>query len=92
MGLALARFRTEPRGRPPVPTSATGGAVSGLTMPILLVRGLAWSVVDDDDVAELLRRQPTATVEGVDGAGHSIQGDRPLELAGILAEFLFADG
>ena len=60
-------------------------------MPILLVRGLAWSVVDDDDVAELLRRQPTATVIGVEGAGHSIQGDRPFELAAILSDFLFPD-
>jgi pimeloyl-ACP methyl ester carboxylesterase len=63
--------------------------VSGLTVPLLLVRGLAWSVVDDADVAELLRRQPTATVIGVEGAGHSVQGDRPLELAGILSDFLF---
>jgi pimeloyl-ACP methyl ester carboxylesterase len=58
----------------------------------MLVRGLAWSVVDDQDVAELLRRQPTATVVGVEGAGHSVQGDRPVELAGILARFLFPDG
>jgi len=42
-------------------------------------------VVDDADVAELLRRQPGARVEVVDGAGHSIQGDKPLELARILA-------
>jgi pimeloyl-ACP methyl ester carboxylesterase len=67
-------------------------AISALTVPLLLVRGLAWSVVDDDDVAELMRRQPGATVVEVEGAGHSIQGDRPLELAGILADFLFPDG
>jgi pimeloyl-ACP methyl ester carboxylesterase len=67
-------------------------AVSALSMPLLLVRGLAWSVVDDDDVAELLRRQPSATVIGVEGAGHSIQGDRPLELAAILSDFLLPDG
>ncbi len=67
-------------------------AISELTVPLLLVRGLAWSVVDDADVAELLRRQPTATVIGVEGAGHSIQGDRPLELAAILADFLFPGG
>lgn len=66
-------------------------AISALTVPLLLVRGLAWSVVDDGDVAELLRRQPTATVIGVEGAGHSIQGDRPLELAGILDDFLFSE-
>ena len=46
----------------------------------------------DADVTELLRRQPTATVIGVEGAGHSVQGDRPLELAGILSDFLFPDG
>jgi pimeloyl-ACP methyl ester carboxylesterase len=62
-------------------------AVSDLTVPVLLVRGLAWSVVDDADVAELLRRQPTAQVVGVEGAGHSIQGDRPLELAAIVSGF-----
>ena len=55
----------------------------------MLVRGLAWSVVDDEDVEELLRRQPDAKVVGVEGAGHSVQGDRPLELAAILSDFLF---
>jgi len=44
-------------------------------------------VVDDADVDELVRRQPAAQVVGVEGAGHSIQGDRPLELAEILARF-----
>jgi pimeloyl-ACP methyl ester carboxylesterase len=48
-------------------------------------------VVGDEDVAELLRRQPTAQVVGVEGAGHSIQGDRPRELAAILSNFLFPD-
>ena len=28
-------------------------------------------------------------VVGVEGAGHSIQGDRPVELASILSDFLF---
>jgi pimeloyl-ACP methyl ester carboxylesterase len=67
-------------------------AISALTVPLMLVRGLAWSVVDDDDVAELLRRQPEARVVGVEGAGHSIQGDRPLELAALLSDFLFPPG
>src|SRR5271156_5119587 len=88
-----ARFRTEPSGTAVHPDFGDlWDAVSALTMPILLVRGLAWSVVDDADVAELLRRQPTTAVIGVAGAGHSIQGDRPLELAGILSDFLFPDG
>jgi pimeloyl-ACP methyl ester carboxylesterase len=45
-------------------------------------------VVDDDDVAEARRRQPTLRVEVVDGAGHSVQGDRPLELATLVASLL----
>jgi pimeloyl-ACP methyl ester carboxylesterase len=64
-------------------------AVSALTVPVLLVRGLAWSVVGEEDVDELLRRQPEARVVGVEGAGHSIQGDRPLELAAILSDFFY---
>ena len=38
-------------------------------------------VVGDEDEAELLRRQPDARVVTVDGAGHSLQGDQPLETA-----------
>jgi pimeloyl-ACP methyl ester carboxylesterase len=86
-----ARFRAEPSGAHPE-FGDLWEAVSGLTMPLLLVRGLAWSVVDDADVAELLRRQPGALVVGVEGAGHSVQGDRPLELAAILSEFFYPEG
>jgi pimeloyl-ACP methyl ester carboxylesterase len=45
-------------------------------------------VVDDNDEAELLRRQPSATVVHVEEAGHSVQGDTPLELAAIIADFV----
>jgi pimeloyl-ACP methyl ester carboxylesterase len=52
--------------------------------PVTLVRGMReQSVVDDDDVAELLRRRPDAHVVEVD-AGHSVQGDQPVELAEII--------
>jgi pimeloyl-ACP methyl ester carboxylesterase len=44
--------------------------------------------VSDDDEAELLRRQPTARVEHVKEAGHSVQGDQPLELAALIADFV----
>lgn len=54
--------------------------------PITLVRGSLSPVVDDDDVAEARRRQPTVRVEVVAGAGHSIQGDRPVELAALIRE------
>ncbi|MBV8305457.1 MAG: alpha/beta hydrolase, partial [Acidimicrobiia bacterium] len=61
--------------------------VEALTMPLLLVRGGLSSVVSDDDVAELRRRKPDAEVVTVEDAGHSIQGDRPVELARILEAF-----
>jgi pimeloyl-ACP methyl ester carboxylesterase len=85
-----ARFRSGESGRRPE-FGDWWDAISALKVPLMLVRGLAWSVVDDDDVAELLRRQPDCTVVGVEGAGHSIQGDRPLELAAILSSFLFPE-
>ena len=57
-------------------------------MPFLLVRGGLSGVVGDEDVEELRRRQPSARVVVVEGAGHSIQGDRPVQLARVLEEFL----
>ncbi len=63
--------------------------VGRITVPTLLVRGAAQgTVVDDSDEAELRRRLPDARVELVEGAGHSIQGDKPVELAAILTDFL----
>jgi pimeloyl-ACP methyl ester carboxylesterase len=59
-----------------------------IQVPTVLVRGGASPVVDDDDVSEATRRQPTIDVRVVDGAGHSVQGDRPVELAAIIADLL----
>jgi pimeloyl-ACP methyl ester carboxylesterase len=56
--------------------------------PLMLVRGSVSPVVDDDDEAEARRRQPAIEVHMVDGAGHSVQGDRPVELAALLADWL----
>jgi pimeloyl-ACP methyl ester carboxylesterase len=63
--------------------------VSRIKVPVLLVRGMReQSVVDDDDEAELLRRLPSARVEHVDDAGHSVQGDTPIELAQLIDDFV----
>jgi pimeloyl-ACP methyl ester carboxylesterase len=65
--------------------------LEALPQPVVLVRGMArGSVVDDDDERELRRRRPDATVVHVEGAGHSVQGDRPLDLAIAIHETLFA--
>ena len=83
-------------GRPPVDTGlhveradfqALWDALEAIPVPVLLARGSRSPVVDDADVAEFRRRRPGDAVIVVDDAGHSIQGDRPLELASIIEEF-----
>ncbi|HEY4396101.1 MAG TPA: alpha/beta hydrolase [Acidimicrobiia bacterium] len=62
--------------------------VAKLTIPVMLVRGAESGVVSDEDVAELRRHQPGVLVEVVEGSGHSVQGDRPLELARLIESFV----
>jgi len=65
-------------------------AVSRIQVPLLLTRGMReQSVVDDDDEVELLRRLPNAQVEHFEEAGHSLQGDTPVELAQSIERFVF---
>jgi pimeloyl-ACP methyl ester carboxylesterase len=66
-------------------------ALEGIQVQVLLARGSRSPVVDDDDVAEFRRRRPHDTVIVVEDAGHSIQGDKPLELATIISEFAGSD-
>jgi pimeloyl-ACP methyl ester carboxylesterase len=88
-------------GRPTVDTGihveradfhALWDALQAVAVPVLLVRGSLSPVVDDEDVAEFHRRRPDDAVLVVEGAGHSIQGDRPLELAAIIEEFVGPGG
>jgi pimeloyl-ACP methyl ester carboxylesterase len=97
------RYDRRGRAQPPAPAGETGGEVpqtadlgvgrlwddvAAAACPMLLARGGASPVVDDADVAELLRRRPGTEVVVVDGAGHSIQGDRPLELTALIERFV----
>ena len=77
--------RHEPASLVAEPVGNLWDTLERLAMPITLVRGMAkGSVVDDDDVAELQRRRSDAVVIEVPQAGHSVQGDAPIELAEIL--------
>ena len=62
--------------------------VDRLTMPVALWQGGVWSVVGDADLDEWMRRVPHSEHVVVEGAGHSIQGDRPLEMAGLIEGLL----
>jgi pimeloyl-ACP methyl ester carboxylesterase len=67
-------------------------AMSSLEVPVMLVRGMRPdSVLGDEDEEELRRRVPSARIVHVADAGHSVQGDAPLELAALIEEFVFSD-
>jgi len=84
-----ARFREREAGSGFTQFGTLWDAVSALGVPLLLVRGMRpQTVVDDADEAELLRRLPAARVARLAEAGHSVQGDTPLELAALIDGFL----
>jgi len=69
--------------------STLWNVIGDSTMPLMLVRGmLPQSVVDDADEAELRLRRPDVMVIHIENAGHSIQGDQPVELANTIEKFL----
>ncbi len=59
-----------------------------IDVPIQLVVGDRSPVVDADDQASFRERQPDAEIITVADAGHSIQGDQPVELAHLVEAFL----
>jgi pimeloyl-ACP methyl ester carboxylesterase len=78
-----------PAGAPAGPDfSSLWAEVDRITAPLVLYRGGRSQVVGDEDVEELLRRRPGTQVVVVDDAGHSIQGDRPVELAAHIRELI----
>jgi pimeloyl-ACP methyl ester carboxylesterase len=81
----------QPAGHPDF--GALWDAVGRIKVPLMLVRGmLPQSVVDDADEEELKRRVPDARVEHVEEAGHSVQGDQPIELARLIDDFVMDGG
>jgi pimeloyl-ACP methyl ester carboxylesterase len=92
-----ARYRSPtPQASPPDPAASASRyeqlweAVSQITVPVLLARGMRPdSVLCDEDEEELRRRLPSAQIAHVEDAGHSLQGDTPLELAGLIEQFVF---
>jgi len=65
--------------------------VSRITVPTLFVRGGLSPFVRDEDIEEMQRRLPAMQLVTVDGAGHAVQSDQPLELVRLLQDFVFGD-
>jgi pimeloyl-ACP methyl ester carboxylesterase len=63
--------------------------VSRISIPTMLVRGKESKLVIDQDVDEMQRRIRGLRVEVVDGAGHAVQSDRPVELIRLIEDFAF---
>lgn len=61
--------------------------VATIAVPVVLVCGELSPVVDDADRSRFAEVQPDADIVMVADAGHSIQGDQPIELARIIADF-----
>ncbi|MFF2110713.1 alpha/beta fold hydrolase [Rhodococcus koreensis] len=68
----------------PSDSSALWEDVSASSARFTLVRGGDSVLVSDDDTAEFLRRSASTVVLTVPEAGHSVQSDRPRELAEIV--------
>ena len=90
--LATRRWRAVPgRSRQPAAEAPLFDdlldTLGRIQVPLLLARGMRPdSVLRDDDEAELLRRLPSAEVVHFEEAGHSIQGDMPVELAATIQD------
>ena len=72
----------------PIDFSELWDKVSEIKVPIHLWLGGAWSVVGDEDVEKMKSFHHEMVVEKVEGAGHSIQGDKPLELKELIKNLL----
>ncbi|HUP71956.1 MAG TPA: alpha/beta hydrolase [Acidimicrobiales bacterium] len=65
----------------------TAAALARFVGPVLLVRGELSDIVTDDLAAAFMAVHPDTELVTLTGAGHAVQGDRPVELAQVLLEF-----
>lgn len=76
-----------PPDSPSLEDMITWDDIAATCMPFLFVKGGASPMVDADDLAALHKSRPDLQIRTIEGAGHSVQGDRPRELAGLIAAF-----
>lgn len=63
----------------------------GLSLPILAIRAGERTGITDTDADRFLALAPHAQIVSIAGAGHLIAKEKPVELAGLLSEFLLLD-
>jgi pimeloyl-ACP methyl ester carboxylesterase len=68
--------------------TALRARLGAIRCPVLILRGGESDVFSDDDAARFAAALPDARWARVDGAGHTIQGDKPAELVREVSAFL----
>jgi pimeloyl-ACP methyl ester carboxylesterase len=82
------RWDARQRGERDYAFDETAAALARFAGPILLVRGELSDIVTDDLVSAFAAVHPDTQLVTVAGAGHAVQGDRPVELAQVLVAFV----
>jgi len=80
--------RMHREGDEPFDFSVLWDDLEAVEAPMMLVRGARSAFVHDEDEVRFREMKPSARVESVEGAGHSVQSDRPMILAGLIEDFL----
>jgi pimeloyl-ACP methyl ester carboxylesterase len=82
------RYDRDHRSGEPFDFTALWDDLASIRIPVMLVRGARSAFVRDEDVDNFRARRPDSRVEVVDGAGHSVQSDRPVVLAELIRDFV----
>jgi pimeloyl-ACP methyl ester carboxylesterase len=82
------KAQVENEEKPALDRSSLWDAIQHYGKALMFIRGMrSQSVVTDDDETELRKRASSVRVEHMKDAGHSVQGDMPLELAELIRDF-----
>jgi pimeloyl-ACP methyl ester carboxylesterase len=81
------RWDPRQRGERDYAFGQTAAALARFAGPILLVRGELSDIVTDDLASAFAAVHPDTQLITMTGAGHAVQGDRPVELAQVLLAF-----
>jgi pimeloyl-ACP methyl ester carboxylesterase len=87
-------WKWDPRAAPPGPSDLARRAetlwsdVEAVRCPVLVVRGGRSNVLGDASASEFADRFADGRWVTIEGAGHTVQGDRPAQLAGAIRDFL----